>query len=167
MIHGPSSLIIWRLVDVSWFSSIDERCVFSRGKFLSLKLSLYLLSFPSYIDSREKAWGKFLIMIHGPSSLFIWRLVDVSKFSSLYIRCVFSRGSFLSLKLSLYLLSFPSYIDSRERAIWDFLIMIHGPSSWIIWRLVDVSWFSSIDERCVFSRGTFLSLRMSLYLSSL
>ena len=58
----------------------------------------------------------FLIMIHGPSSLFIGRLVDVSRFSSLYKRCVFSRGTFLSLKLSLYLLSFLSCIDSREKA---------------------------------------------------
>ena len=166
MIHGPSSLFIWRLVDVSWFSSLDKRCVFSRGTFLSLKLSLYLLSFLSCIDSREKAFGVFLIMIHGPSSLFIWRLVDVSWFSSLYKRCVFSRGTFLSLKLSLYLLSFLSCIDSREKAFGVFLIMIHGPSSLFIWRLVDVSWFSSLYKRCVFSRGTFLSLKLSLYLLS-
>ena len=166
MIHGPSSLFIWRLVDVSWFSSLYKRCVFSRGTFLSLKLSLYLLSFLSCIDSREKAFGVFLIMIHGPSSLFIWRLVDVSWFSSLYKRCVFSRGTFLSLKLSLYLLSFLSCIDSREKAFGVFLIMIHGPSSLFIWRLVDVSWFSSLDKRCVFSRGTFLSFKLSLYLLS-
>ena len=166
MIHGPSSVFIWRLVDVSWFSSLYKRCVFSRGTFLSLKLSLYLLSFLSCIDSREKAFGVFLIMIHGPSSLFIWRLVDVSWFSSLYKRCVFSRGTFLSLKLSLYLLSFLSCIDSREKAFGVFLIMIHGPSSLFIWRLVDVSWFSSLYKRCVFSRGTFLSLKLSLYLLS-
>ena len=76
--------LTWRLVDVSWFSSLYKRCVFSRGTFLSLKLSLYLLSFLSCIDSREKAFGVFWIMIHGPSSVFIWRLVDVSWFSSLY-----------------------------------------------------------------------------------
>ena len=116
MIHGPSSLFIWRLVDVSWFSRLYKRCVFSRGTFLSLKLSLYLLSFLSCIDSREKAYGVFLILIHGPSSLFIGRLVDVSWFSSLYKRCVFSRETFLSLKLSLYLPSSLSYIDSREKA---------------------------------------------------
>ena len=58
----------------------------------------------------------FLILIHGPSSLFIGRLVDVSRFSSLYKRCVFSGGTFLSLKVSLYLLSFLSCIDSREKA---------------------------------------------------
>ena len=116
MIHGPSSLFIGRLVDVSRFSSLYKRCVFSRGTFLSLKLSLYLLSFLSCIDSREKAFGVFLIMIHGPSSLFIGRLVDVSWFSSLYKKCVLSRGTFLSLKLSLYLLSFLSCIDSREKA---------------------------------------------------
>ena len=81
MIHGPSSVFIWRLVDVSWFSSLYKRCVFSRGTFLSLKLSLYLLSFLSCIDSRENAFGVFWIMIHGPSSVFIWRLVDVSWFS--------------------------------------------------------------------------------------
>ena len=66
---------------VSWFSSLYKRCVFSRGTFLSLKLSLYLLSFLSCIDSREKAFGVFWIMIHGASSVFIWRLVDVSWFS--------------------------------------------------------------------------------------
>ena len=164
MIHGPSSLFIWRLVDVSWFSSLYKRCVFSRGTFLWLKLSLYLISFLSCIDSREKAFGLFLIMIHGPSSLFIWRLVDVSWFSSLYKRWVFSRGTFLWLKLSLYLISFLSCIDSREKAFGVFLIMIHGPSSLFIWRLVDVSWFSSLYKRCVFSRGTFLSLKLSLYL---
>ena len=81
MIHGASSVFIWRLVDVSWFSSLYKRCVFSRGTFLSLKLSLYLLSFLSCIDSREKAFGVFWIMIHGASSVFIWRLVDVSWFS--------------------------------------------------------------------------------------
>ena len=81
MIQGPSSVFIWRLVDVSWFSSLYKRCVFSRGTFLSLKLSLYLLSFLSCIDSREKAFGVFWIMIHGASSVFIWRLVDVSWFS--------------------------------------------------------------------------------------
>ena len=115
MIHGPSSLFIWRLVDVSWFSSLYKRCVFSRGTFLSLKLSLSLLSFLSCIDSREKAFGVFLILIHGPSSLFIGRLVDVSWFSSLYKRCVFSRETFLTLKLSHYLPSSLSYIDSREK----------------------------------------------------
>ena len=47
-----------------------------------------------------------------------------------------------------------------------FLIMIHGPSSLFIWRLVDVSWFSSLLKRCVFSRETFLSLKLSLYLHS-
>ena len=59
MIHGPSSLFIGRLVDVSWFSSLNKRCDLSRGTFLSLKLSLYLLSFLSCIDSREKAFGVF------------------------------------------------------------------------------------------------------------
>ena len=166
MIHGASSLFIWRLVDVRWFSNIDKRCVFSLGTFLSLELSLYLSSFLSYIDSRERAIGDYLIMIHGPSGLFIWRLVDVRWFSSIYKRCVFSRGTFLSLELLLYLSSSLSYIDSRERAIGDFLIMIQGPSSIFIWRLVDVMWFSCIDKRCVLSRGTFLSLELPLYLIS-
>ena len=158
MIHGPSSLFIWRLVDVSWFSCLFKRCIFSRGTFLSLKLSLYLPSSLSYINSREKAFGVFWIMIHGPSSVFIWRLVDVSRFLRLYKRCVFSRGTFLSLKLSLYLPSSLSYINSREKAFGVFWIMIHGPSSVFIWRLVDVSRFSRLYKRCVFSRGTFLSL---------
>ena len=227
MIHGPSSLFIGRLVDVSWFSSLYKRCVFSRGTFLSLKLSLYLLSFLSCIDSREKAFGVFLIMIHGPSSLFIGRLVDVSWFSSLYKRCVFSRGTFLSwnfrsisshswvvlilvrktLEYFLIMIHGPSslfigrlvdvsrfsssYKDASLReehfCHWNFrsisshswvvlilvrkpleyfLIMIHGPSSLFIGRLVDVSRFSSLYKRCVFSRGTFLSLKLSLYLFS-
>ena len=59
MIHGPSSSFIWRLVDVKWFCCIDKRCIFSRGTFLSLGLSLYLNSFLSYIDSRERAIGDF------------------------------------------------------------------------------------------------------------
>ena len=96
-------------------------------------------SFLSCIDSREKAFGVFLIMIHGPSSLFVWRLVDVSWFSSLFKRCVFSRGTFLWLKLSLYLISFLSCIDSREKSFGLFLIMIHGPSSLFIWRLVETN----------------------------
>ena len=58
----------------------------------------------------------FLIRIHGPSSLFIGRLVDVSRFSCFYKRCVFLGGTFLSLKVSLYILSFLSCIDSREKA---------------------------------------------------
>ena len=119
--------------------SIKRELSSSRGTFLSLKLSHILLSFLSCIDSREKAYGVFLIMIHGPSSLFIWRLVDVSWFSSLYKRCVFSRGTFLWLKLSLYLISFLSCIDSREKAFGLFLIMIHGPSSLFIWRLVEIN----------------------------
>ena len=228
MIHGPSSLFIGRLVDVSWFSSLYKRCVFSRGTFLSLKLSLYLSHSWVVLILVRKPLEYFLIMIHGPSSLFIGRLVDVSRFSSLYKRCVFSRGTFLSLKLSLYLLSFLSCIDSRGLAIWSifwlwsmvllayllddslmwadfqvyikdasfreehfchwnfrsisshswvvlilvrkpleyFLIMIHGPSSLFIGRLVDASWFSSLYKNCVFSRGTFLSLKLSLYLLS-
>ena len=139
---------------------------FKRNIFVIGTFSIYLSSFLSYIDSRERAIGDYLIMIHGPCSLFIWRLVDVRWFSGIYKRCVFSRGTFLSLELSLHLNSFLSYIDSREIAIGDFLIMIHGPSSSFIWRLVDVKWFCCIDKRCVFSRGTFLSLGFSLYLNS-
>ena len=138
IIHGHSSLFIWRLVDVSWYSSLYKRCVFSRGTFLSLKLSIYLPSSLSYIDSREKAFGVFLIMIHGPSSLFIWRLVDVSWFSSLYKRCVFSRGTFFSLKLSLYLLSFLSCIDSREKAfgvfwLWSMVLLAYLSDDSLMW----------------------------------
>ena len=228
MIHGPSSLIIWRFVDVNWFSSIDERCVFSRGHLCHWNFrSISSHSWVVLILVRTPL-EFFLIMIHGPSSLFIGRLVDGSRFSSLYKRCVFSRGTFLSLKLSLYLLSFLSCIDSRGLAFWSifwfwsmvllayllddslmwadfqvyikdasfreehfchwnfrsissyswvvlilvrkpleyFLIMIHGFSSLFIGRLVDVSRFSSLYKRCVFSRGTFLSLKLSLYLLS-
>ena len=165
-IHGPSSLFIWRLVDVSWFSSIDKDASFREKHFCHWEFGSIFQTFMSYIDSREKAFGDFLIMIHGPSSLFIWQLVDVSWFSSIDERCIFSRGTFLSLRIWLYLSTFQSYIDSCEKAFGDFLIMIHGPSSLFIWRLVDVSWFLSIDERCIFSRGTFLSLRIWLYLST-
>ena len=116
MIHGPSSLFIGRLVDVSRFSSLYKRCVFSRGTFCHWNFrSISSHSWVVLILVR-KPLEYFLIMIHGPSSLFIGRLVDVSWFSSLYKRCVFSRGTFLSLKLSLYLLSFLSCIDSREKA---------------------------------------------------
>ena len=133
----------------------------------------------------RKPFGDFLIMIHGPSSLFIWRLVDVSKFSSLYDKMrLFERiifvietfGSISSHSRVILILAIENFAISFHiielywfswESLRDISIMIHGPSSWIIWRLVDVSWFSSIDERCVFSRGTFLSLRMSLYLSSL
>ena len=139
MIHGASSLFIGRLVDVSWFSSLYKRCVFSRGTFLSLKLSLYLLSFLSCFDTREKAFGEFLIMIHGPSSYLSDDSLMWADFQVYKKRCVFSRGTLLSLKLSLYLLLFLSYIYSLEKAFGEFLIMIHGPSSLFIWRLVGVS----------------------------
>ena len=166
MIHGPSSFFIGRLVDVSWFSSLYKRCVFSRGTFCHWNFrSISSHSWVVLILVR-KPLEYFLIMIHGPSSLFIGRLVDVSRFSCLYKRCVFLGGTFLSLKLSLYLLSFLSCIDSRKKAREYFLIMIHGPSSLFIGRLVDVSRFSSLYKRCVFSRGTFLSLKLSLYLLS-
>ena len=116
MIHGPSNLFIWRLVDVSWFSSLYKRCVFSRG--ISLSLTFRSISPHPWVILIlvRKALEYFLIMIHGPSNLFIWRLVDVSWFSCLYKRCVFSRETFLSLKLSLYLPSSLSYINSREKA---------------------------------------------------
>ena len=81
MIHGPSSLFIGRLVDVSWFSSLSKRCFFSRGTFLSLKLSLYLNRSWVVLIIVRKPLEYFLIMINGPSSLFIGRLVDVSWFS--------------------------------------------------------------------------------------
>ena len=115
--------------------------LFERNIFVIETFALSPLIPELYWFSWESLWV-FWIMIHGPSSVFIWRLVDVSRFSSLYKRCVFSRGTFLSLKLSLYLLSFLSCIDSREKAFGVFWIMIHGASSVFIWRLVDVSWFS-------------------------
>ena len=117
MIHGPSSLFIGRFVDVSWLSSLYKRCVLSRGTFLSLKLSLYLLSFLSCIDSREKAFGVFfwlwsmVLLAYLLDDSLMWADIQV------YIKdASFSRGTFLSLKLSLYLLSFLSCIDSREKA---------------------------------------------------
>ena len=51
--------------------------LFERNIFV-IETFAHLFSFLSYIDSREKAFGEFLIMIHGPSSLIIWRLVGVS-----------------------------------------------------------------------------------------
>ena len=166
MIHGPSSLFIWRLVDVSWFSSLYKDAsfrekLFCHWNFRSISPHPWVI-----IILVRKPLEYFFIMIHGSSSLFIGRLVDASWFSSLSKRCVFSRETFLSLKLSLYLPLSLSYIDSREKAFGVFLILIHGPSSLFIGRLVDVSWFSSLYKRCVFSRKTFLSLKLSLYLPS-
>ena len=151
---------------MSRFSSLYKRCVFSRETFLSLKLSLYLLSFLSGIDSREKAYGVFLILIHGPSSLFIGRLVDVSWFSSLYKDASFREKHFCHWNFC-SISPHPWVILILVRKPLEyFLIMIHGPSSLFIWRLVDVSWFLSLCKRCVFSRETFLSLKLSLYLPS-
>ena len=112
--------------------------LFERNIFVIETFALSPLIPELYWFSWESLWV-FWIMIHGPSSVFIWRLVDVSRFSSLYKRCVFSRGTFLSLKLSLYLLSFLSCIDSRENAFGVFWIMIQGPSSVFIWRLVEIN----------------------------
>ena len=151
MIHGPSSLFIWRLVYVSWFSEQS----------LSLRIFALSLLIPRVILILvRKPLGTVLTMIHGPSSLFIWRLVDVSWFSSIDERCVFSRGTFMSLRTFALSFLIPRVILILVRKpLGTVLSMIHGPSSLFIWRLVDVSWFSSIDERCVFSRGTFMSLR--------
>ena len=80
----------------------------------------------------------FLIMIHGPSSLFIGRLVDVSRFSSLYKRCVFfERNIFLIETFALSPLIPELYWFSWVSHLEYFLIMIHGPSSLFIGRLVD------------------------------
>ena len=127
---------------MSWFSSLYKRCVFSRETFLSLKLSLYLLSFLSCIDSREKAYGVFLILIHGPSSLFIGRLVDVSWFLSLCKDASFREKHFCDWNFR-SISPHPWVILILVRKPLEyFLIMIHGPSSLFIWRLVDVSRFS-------------------------
>ena len=93
--------------------------LFKRNIFVIGTFSLSQLIPELHWFSWESHWG-LLIMIHGPSSLFIWRLVDVRWFSCIDKRCVFSRGTFLSLGPSLYLNSFLSYIGSRERAIGDF-----------------------------------------------
>ena len=123
--------------------------LFKRNIFVIGTFSLSQLIPEFHWFSWESHWGLF-IMIHGASSLFIWRLVDVRWFSNTDKRCLFSRGTFLSLELSLYLCSFLSYIDSRERAFGDNLIMIHGPSSLFIWQLVDVRWFFCIDKDASF-----------------
>ena len=166
MIHGPSSLFIGRLVDVSRFSSLYKDASFREEHFCHWNFrSISSHSWVVLILVR-KPLEYFLIMIHGPSSLFIGRLVDVSRFSSLYKRCVFSRGTFLSWNFrSISSHSWVVLILVRKPLEY-FLIMIHGPSSLFIGRLVDVSWFSSLYKRCVFSRGTFLSLKLSLYLLS-
>ena len=132
MIHGPSSFIIWRLVDVSWFSSLYKRCVFARGTFLSLKPSLYLLSFLSYMDSCEKAFVKFLTMLHGPSSLIIRRLVDGSWFSYLYKRCVFSRRTICHWKFR-----------SITSHYWVILILVRKPLECFgLWSMVLLAYLS-------------------------
>ena len=65
--------------------SFKQELSSSRGTFLSMKLSLYLPSSLSYIDSREKAFGVFLIMIHGPSSLFISTSRQINKLEGPWI----------------------------------------------------------------------------------
>ena len=166
ILYKIENQLTWRLVDVSWFSSLYKRCVFSRGTFLSLKLSLYLLSFLSCIDSREKAlecfglWSMVLLAYLSDDSL-MWADFQF------YIRCVFSRGTFLSLKLSLYLLSFLSCIDSREKAFGVFWgIMIHGPSSVVYLTTRWCEQIFSFKQELSSSRGTFLSMKLSLYLPS-
>ena len=108
----------------------------------------------------------FLIMIHGPSSLFIGRFVDVSWFQ-VYIKDAsfreehFCHWNFRSISSHSWVV-----LILVRKPLEYFLIMIHGPSSLFIGRLVDVSRFSNLYKRCVFSRGTFLSLKLSLYLLS-
>ena len=165
MIHGPSSVFIWRLVDVSWFSSLYKRCVFSRGTFLSLKLSLYLLSFLSCIDSRENAFGVFWIMIHGPSSVFIWRLVDVSWFSV-------SNKSWALREEHFCHWNFRSISPHS----WVVLILVRKPlgvldyDPWSFKRIYLTTrrceLIFSFKQELSSSRGTFLSLKLSLYLPS-
>ena len=203
MIHGPSSLFIGRFVDVSWLSSLYKRCVLSRGTFLSLKLSLYLLSFLSCIDSREKAFGVFFwlwsmvllayllddslmwadIQVYIKDASFreehfcLWNFRSISSHSWVVLILVRKPLEYFwlwSMVLLAYLLDdslmwadFQVYIKDasfREEQFckWKFrsisshswvvlilvrkpleyfLIMIHGPSSLFIGRLVDVSWF--------------------------
>ena len=138
MIHGPSSLFIWRLVDVRWFSCIDKRCVFSRGTFLSLGPSLYLNSFLSYIGSRERAIGDFwlwsmVLLAYLSDDSLVWTSFQVYVKMPLFERNIFVIETFaLSLLIpELYWFSWESH--------WGLLIMIHGPSSLIIWRLVGMS----------------------------
>ena len=147
-----------RLVDVSRFSSLYKRCVFSRETFLSLKLSLYLPSSLSYIDSREKALECFWLWSMVLLAYLSGRLVDVSRFSSLYKRCVFSRETFLSLKLSLYLPSSLSYIDSREKALgvlWSMVLLAYLSDDSLMWADFQYQTRVELFERTIFVIETF------------
>ena len=65
LLFDTENLLTWRLVDVSWFSSLYKRCVFSRGTFLWLKLSLYL----------PHSWV-VLILVRKPLECFwLWSMV--------------------------------------------------------------------------------------------
>ena len=59
LINGSNCVLNTPLIEVSWISGF-----FSRGTFLWMETSLYLSSFLSYIDSRERVIGDFLIVIH-------------------------------------------------------------------------------------------------------
>ena len=126
------------------------------------ELSLYLSSsLELYWFSWESLWGTFwvwsmVLLAYLSDDSLMWADFQVSDDRDASFReehlCHWELSLYLSSSLELYWFSWES--------LWsDFLSMIHGPSSLFIWRLVYVSWFSSIDERCGFSRGTFLSLR--------
>ena len=161
ILYKIENQLTWRLVDVSWFSSLYKRCVFSRGTFCHW----------NFRSISSHSWV-VLILVRKPLECFgLWSMVLLAYLSDdslmwadfqFYIRCVFSRGTFLSLKLSLYLLSFLSCIDSREKAFGVFWIMIHGPSSVFIWRLVDVSRFQFQTRVELFERNIFVNETFAL-----
>ena len=166
MIHGPSSLFIWRLVDVSWFSSLIKDASFREEHF-------YHWNFRS-ISSHS--WF-VLILVRKPMECFwFWSMVLLAYLLDdslmwadfqVYIKDAsfrekhFCHWNFRSISPHPWVI-----LILVRKPLEYFLIMIHGPSSLFIWRLVDVSWFSSLYKRCVFSRETFLSLKLSLYLPS-
>ena len=69
-----------------------------------------------YWFSWERLWSIFWLWSMVLLALFIGRLVDVSRFSSSYKDASLREEHFCHWKLSLYLLSFLSCIDSREKA---------------------------------------------------
>ena len=144
MIHGPSSLFIGRLVDVSRFSSLYKRCVFLGGTFLKIETFALSPLIPElYWFSWESLWSIFWLW----SMVLLAFLLDDSLMWAdfqVYIKDAsfreehFCHWNFPSISSHSWVV-----LILVRKPLEYFLIMIHGPSSLFIGRLVDVSWFSS------------------------
>ena len=166
MIHGPSSLFIGRLVDVSRFSVSNKSWAlreehFCHWNFRSISPHPWVI----LILVRKPLeffwfWSKVLLAYLLDDSL-MWADFEVYIKDASFRKEHFCHWKFRSISSHSWVV-----LILVRKPLEYFLIMIHGPSSFFIGRLVDVSWFSSLYKRCVFSRGTFLSLKVSLYLLS-